>query len=243
MSLACTRKPRSTETVGTRYRLTTGCACRFTVFAFVVMLAIMPPIPVGAAERWYMVEIIVFDDLRNDGLHTEHWPADPGEPPLQGTAELTRSPGGGSNAANHTFRLVAPSNLSLRAIGSVLRGSEHYRPFLHIGWRIPGRSHGAARPAHVSPGLADSRANAARRDSAERPAVEGTVKVSLARYLHVALDLLYHRPAMGENAAPGEVPARFRLVSERRMRSSELHYIDHPLFGVLVMIRPLQAAS
>ena len=72
--------------------------------------------------------------------------------------------------------------------------------------------------------------------------MQGTVEVSLARYLRVDLDLLYIRPAGGEVAAPEAVPTRFRLVTERRMRSRELHYVDHPLFGVLVWIEPLRTA-
>jgi hypothetical protein len=30
------------------------------------------------------------------------------------------------------------------------------------------------------------------------------------------------------------------LQQRRRMRSGELHYIDHPLLGVVVRIRPLE---
>ena len=70
--------------------------------------------------------------------------------------------------------------------------------------------------------------------------VRGTVKVSLARYLQVDVDLLYRRPRGGEAAAPDHVPARFRLISRRRMRSEELHYIEHPLFGMLVSITPFR---
>ena len=32
----------------------------------------------------------------------------------------------------------------------------------------------------------------------------------------------------------------YRFINHRRMRSNELHYIDHPMFGVLVIATPLQ---
>ena len=32
------------------------------------------------------------------------------------------------------------------------------------------------------------------------------------------------------------VAATHRMIQARRMRSSELHYLDHPLFGVIVRI-------
>ena len=35
-------------------------------------------------------------------------------------------------------------------------------------------------------------------------------------------------------------PRLFRLTESRRMRSRELHYLDHPLFGALVEAWPLE---
>ena len=176
-------------------------------------------------------------NFRNRSLHDEIWPADPGEPSLQGAIELAHSHEGDSGGTPHAFRLVNRSELSLGAVWNKLRGSARYRPFLHAGWRLPGLPSSAARPAHVSAHLVDGRSDAAQ--VAERPAVHGTVTVSLGRYLEVAVDLLYHRPSSDEAASPPVAPSRFRLVAERRMRSGELHYIDHPLFGVLMQITPL----
>ena len=212
-------------------------ACRLAVLAAAALLAAMPVLPAGASERWFTVEMIVFDDLRGEGLHAEHWPAEPGEPSVAGSIELERLPGGQPDGAAHAFRLVNRSELSLTGVRNSLRRSANYRPLLHEAWRLPGVPHDAARPAHVSARLADSGVDG---DGGERPTVRGTVKVSLARYLRVDLDLLYIRAASGDATAPEAVPTRFRLASERRMRSRELHYIDHPLFGVLVWIEPLR---
>ena len=220
--------------IGGALRPPSAGACRLAVLAAAALLAAMPVLPAGASERWFTVEMIVFDDLRGEGLHAEHWPGDPGEPPIDGSIVLERLPGGQPDGAAHAFRLVNRSELSLTGVRDALRRSAHYRPLLHAAWRLPGVRHDAARPVHVGARLADSGA-----DGDERPTVQGTVEVSLARYLRVALDLLYVRPANGEVVAPETVPRRFRLVSERRMRSRELHYIDHPLFGVLVWIEPL----
>ena len=35
-----------------------------------------------------------------------------------------------------------------------------------------------------------------------------------------------------------EPPALFRMHASRRMRSGELHYLDHPLFGLLALVTP-----
>lgn len=229
---------RSTPTGGHRFRPASTGVRRFTALAVAAVVAAMSAMPAAASDRWFTVEVIVFDELRNQSLHDELWPADPGEPSLQGAIELSHSHEGDSGGTPHAFRLVNRSELSLVAVWNKLRGSARYRPFLHAGWRLPGLPSSAARPAHVSAHLVDGRSDAAQ--VAERPAVHGTVTVSLGRYLEVAVDLLYHRPTSDETALPPAAPSRFRLVAERRMRSGELHYIDHPLFGVLMQITPLQ---
>jgi hypothetical protein len=55
--------------------------------------------------------------------------------------------------------------------------------------------------------------------------LEGLVQVSRGRFLHLDVDLLL-RPVDGSG------PFRVRL--NRRMRSGELHYLDHPRVGILV---------
>lgn len=205
----------------------------FVAFALTAMLACTA----DAAQQWYTVEIIVFDVPGNEGLHAEHWPADPGEPSLEGAVELAPAfedaPGGGV----HAFRLLDRADLSLNRVRSTLRRSARYRPLLHAGWRQPGLSRNAARPAHIGPRLA------AAGNGSDLPVVRGTVKVSVARYLHVELDLLYRLSGADAAAAPEGTPTWFRLESERRMRSRELHYVDHPLFGVLMRITPSAPAS
>ena len=93
----------------------------------------------------------------------------------------------------------------------------------------------------------------------------GTVRVHLSRFLHITLDLTYQ--AKG-SAAPASATARdggsaanagsslrpvgdgldeivlapqFRLQATRSARSNELHYFDHPAFGVLVRVTPVPA--
>ena len=213
-------------------RLRTALACAFLLVANF-------PMPAGAADRWFTVEIIVFEDLDEESLHAEHWPEDPGEPLLATAVAPTPGRAAGVEGVDSAYRLVSPSERSLEAVRNRLRRSARYRPILHAGWRVPGLPRSAARPVHVSPGLSGNGAGAAAHVDDTRPKVHGTVTVSLARYLQVDVDLLYSRPASGDPAAPATAPTRFRLVSERRMRSGELHYIDHPLFGLLILITPV----
>ena len=200
---------------------------RLAALALAAVLAAGFANATAASERWFIVEIIIFDDLEGEGLRAELWPADPGEPAVEDAVELAASAQG-----ERAFHLAGRSELRLRDAWGALRRSSRYRPLLHVGWRLPGLGHDAARPARIAPYLGQGR---------EGIVVRGTVKVSLARYLHLELDLLYDRPRNDTATSPDEaVPTQFRLRSKRRMRSKELHYIDHPMFGVLVLITPVE---
>ena len=75
--------------------------------------------------------------------------------------------------------------------------------------------------------------------------LEGTISVSMNRYLHFEANLL-HRMKKNGSAPSGDLirtdlpNSKFMGMSEsRRMRSGEIHYLDHPKFGVLVRIDPV----
>ncbi len=88
---------------------------------------------------------------------------------------------------------------------------------------------------------------------------EGTMAVTLGRYLHFQTTLWYREPALGQ--MPVDIPlgddfldgytsfgisstttlpepdSGFMLLSEsRRLRSDEIHYLDHPKIGIVVRI-------
>ncbi len=84
----------------------------------------------------------------------------------------------------------------------------------------------------------------------------GTVGVTLGRYLHFKADLFFQGPGLG--LAPAEAVMNdagqslllaadptadgagyMQLTESRRMRSEELHYLDHPKLGLVVRIDPV----
>jgi hypothetical protein len=109
---------------------------------------------------------------------------------------------------------------------------------------------------------------------ADRWRIEGTLAITVGRFLHVAAELWYQPdPADGpqdstrsggsggwfsltdgssrdtavlagipfdfDDAVDPELP--YQVLSEvRRMRSGELHYLDHPSFGVLIRVDPVE---
>ena len=67
------------------------------------------------------------------------------------------------------------------------------------------------------------------RDPNRRYALEGTLAATVGRYVHLAAHLQWR-------LADGGVAL---LVERRRLRSNELHYLDHPAIGVLAHVQPL----
>ena len=142
-------------------------------------------------------------------------------------------------------------------VGSLQRSSG-YRVLLVKSWRQPGLERGSAIPVLIKGG--DSYGNHRR--------LEGTVRLVLSRYLHLETDLWLgdyvqeiNTPQewneTGETAAPLPVvdsasdtaesgpqyiPTHLvRMQESRRMRSKELHFIDHPMLGAVVKIIPVVA--
>lgn len=67
------------------------------------------------------------------------------------------------------------------------------------------------------------------RDDARRFPLEGWLSVTLGRYVHLHVVLEYRLP-----------DGRIALVAEqRRMRTDEPHYLDHPAIGILARVDPV----
>jgi hypothetical protein len=134
-----------------------------------------------------------------------------------------------------TFRVLRPEELQLTNQYRVLARLPAYHPLVHGGWVTLGLPDNAALPVDLGVlGVAN-------------PA--GTVRLSLTRFLHVKLDLTYvdtQAAQRGPVPAPGDltelpIAPRYRIDAERTTRSGELHYFDHPAFGVLIKVTPVKA--
>lgn len=93
--------------------------------------------------------------------------------------------------------------------------------------------------------------------------IDGFVRLSATRFLHAETELMFRRPtlsAVSNTAAPAPSSEEsnltwqtgeqtlvdedwlqfFKLGQSRRVKANELHYFDHPLFGMLIVLRPLE---
>lgn len=64
--------------------------------------------------------------------------------------------------------------------------------------------------------------------------LSGLVRITRGRFLHLDTDLLLRE---------SNSPQTYRIQLNRRMRSDELHYVDHPRLGIIVRARRVVSAQ
>ncbi len=176
-----------------------------------LVAAIIISAPTLAAEQ-YDVELIIFERTAKSAGMSETWPEDPGKPDIEHATHLTdKGPYASLPSSRRTLNGVAKQ---------MRRASGRPVQLTHIIWRQPAAGKLDAVPIYVS-------------GSTRTGNMTGTVRVYVQRYLHVDLDLL-----LETNNGPS--PGVFRMQEHRRMKSKELHYIDHPMLGAFVRITPVQ---
>jgi hypothetical protein len=156
------------------------------------------------------------------------------------------------------FHALPASELSLATAESILDSSSSYEVIAHVAWRQPGLAEAAAKAVHIEGGP-EYRAYATAAQDYGGPQLyaepeipvtlkqlDGTVTLVLGQYLHIYTDLVLRRPVTAQVADSAQHTRtsnalhQFRIQGHRRMRSKELHYLDHPLLGILVQVTPLE---
>ena len=104
-------------------------------------------------------------------------------------------------------------------ISSLLEQDGHFRVLAHQHWQQTIDAKTVAKPVRVM---------------AANPAeLEGTIRFFMSRHLHLDVNLLFR------DAAAGSGNIVYRLSEQRKLKSQETHYFDHPRLGVLVRVMPL----
>lgn len=144
-----------------------------------------------------------------------------------------------------SYRWAPTSEHMLRGSAAVLTRRFNHQVLLHGRWVQPVPPRDAADPLYVQVGPRFS----------DTHLLEGTLGVTLGRYLHFRAQLVYREPGFGQapislphpvqqEAAihpplPAEKAGYMVLAESRRMRSEEVHYLDHPKLGIIVRIDPV----
>ncbi len=181
-----------------------------------------------AAENWYRVELIVFENSNSDPSG-ELWEKYPGLPDTGSSIKLTRAQQGGSSELI-PFQTLDSSLLTLSGAYSKLKSSSLYNPLSYLAWQQPSLEARNARSVKVQIFNGVDELN-----------VLGKLKIRSGVYLHADLDLAYSvspGSLMIEEDNGGKIA---RLTESRRIKLNEIHYFDHPLFGAIVRVVRLNA--
>ncbi|BAU48583.1 hypothetical protein SVA_2031 [Sulfurifustis variabilis] len=115
-----------------------------------------------------------------------------------------------------------PVASELSNAATAIRSDPRFRVLLHKRWTQPAEARSASKPVLLSTGDRE---------------LDGTLRFYIARFLHLEMNLTFQPLALVQTAFPAESQA-FQINEQRRIKTQELHYFDHPKFGAIVRVVP-----
>ena len=224
-----------------------------------------------APADWYQVEVVLFEYLEPDAGN-EWWYENPGLPGRDQTIELITGvaepvPGETINPADEAnlmpYLALSKDNYRLAGVNRVLRLSRDYRPLLHVAWQQPALDKRDIRAIHLdNTQFEEKPAEQVEVEPGElwdlpeyTPPVkvyDGIIRLRRSRYLHLDVDFAYFPEFLEQpDLAPPEGTADYdrlwadyvRLTESRRIKLNELHYFDHPLFGLAIQVSRIETTD
>ncbi|MCW8934292.1 MAG: peptidoglycan binding protein CsiV [Gammaproteobacteria bacterium] len=197
---------------------------------------------VYANETGYEVELIIFEDVQGRYLRSEDWSYND---MLKNTKEIEAK----SVKPDPQYKQLVWEGAKLASNLERLQNNSNFRVLVNKRWRQTGldREHAFNISINTStleaePGV--DTPEALETTQIEESFVKGNVKLVMSRYLHFNVNLQYIRPLTNQSNDITDVKnIVLPVVNERRMRSKEVHYIDHPLVGVVVLATPYKIKS
>lgn len=224
---------------------------RFAAAALALALAML--CAPGRAQNAYAVEVVIFRHWEAPGEDAEFWPDRPAPISRLATRRLvTLGPATAGDGEASAFSRLPDTELQLAGIHERLAGSEDYQVLLRIGWRQPAlkadNAAAVALPLNWSPPPLSAMGPASLKISSSQNPFDylppdtrlwGTLQVVKKRYLHFRANLRYRRDGAGGTGADETVTV-YSMIQNRRMRPGEIHYLDHPVLGLMVQARELR---
>ena len=143
---------------------------------------------------------------------------------------------------------LSSSQYRLANSAALIQQSKHFQLLAHFGWTQPRLSENRALPILMT------------RDPLNEGLPEGEIRLHVSRYLHINVDLAQSEcvptqqktvPAGYQSSSTAAdsrtytgltsecIEHTYQFKQHRKMRSKELHYLDNPVFGMLVYITPI----
>ncbi len=203
------------------------------------------------AESWYQVEVVIFDRLYPN-LDGEQWQNEEYKP-RENMVELEPSD---SNQGRIPFMVLEKSRNRLGGIYQYFKLSSEFRPLIHLSWQQPATKRRSSRFVHLQRLEGDASVPVATTEEPEfleeiifpDRIVDGSIRIRSGFYLHADIDLSYFKQLPPENKIIRTGEESFndatektviKLKETRKMKLNEIHYFDHPMFGVILQVSRL----
>jgi len=216
--------------------------------------------------RYYDIEVVVLENLRSGAKLAENWPEGASINPEEKTVQLGQPvlsewlPKNVESAAS--YKVLRSKTYQLTPHVEKLSKSKKHRVLYHTAWRQPGLSAELALPIYFKrdiPAIPVQTVGDSNETSISEnldvedmgQVLEGILRVTLARYLHFEAELILRNKVadIGSEDNPfavldtdndSELKPQVIYLNQkrRRIRSKELHYLDHPVLGIMVKITP-----
>ncbi len=185
--------------------------------------------------RWYQAEVMIIERLAN--LHSEEQHPTTLATKVRTSKELLAYPSIGSQA----YTRLPKEQRQLNHTATKLQRSGQFNVLFHEAWPMPLTKQNSATWININAGI----------KQADRHQLEGAIGVSLGRFLHLHTKLHLNQFAKANSTPTTElsslfnyptsqtkVTQRYSMIQKRKMRSVELHYLDHPKLALLVRFDP-----
>jgi len=194
----------------------------------------------------YLVEFVVFERTAPD-TGSELWTREYALPDVRESIDFAPLPGAPEGAAATRAAPVAaadsgpvmpsPAPPGKRLLATALQRlttSGAYRVLYSEAWVQDITPKSTARSVRIHPRFSDT----------EVPRLDGLARLYRGQFLQLEMDLVYEPPESTASAV-GVVPGqyRFQLAERRRVKPNEVNYFDHPRFGVLFVMSPVEKTA
>lgn len=218
----------------------------------------------ASAASWYQVEAIIFDRLYPN-LDGEQWQNE--EFKIRGNMVELQAPVLNSDQGLVPFMVLNKKRNRMSGVYRVLRLSSEYRPLYHVSWQQPASERRQSRYVHIQrldgdgttpvATITDTESSLDEPDFIEEfimpdKIIDGSIRIRSGFYLHADIDLSYFTQIPPENKMIRSSEESFsgfqektvvKLKETRKIKLNEIHYFDHPMYGVILQVSRLELMS
>ena len=188
--------------------------------------------------RVYQIELEIFRNNKSSSINMEKYQKPISLPDFRKTKVLDEVVGVLSIneeqlGTRYPFFKTLPENTRRLDLGEKFKNFELFSQLISIAWNHP-RNYSqeiyiASKPRYLGQIELDNRFFENNANILNMRNLQGTVKLEIDRLMFLDLEFIYDHEEFGI----------VQLREKRRIKLNELNYFDHPLFGIITLVSPI----